>query len=224
MRIMLVDCETTGVTKDAAVCEVAWAEIAETKQGLVMLNSHTQLIDPGIPIPYAASAINGLTDDMVVGMPTLDEYMAGVGAAFSEADVVSAHNYAFDIRFLGKYAKPEVQSLCTLRCARVIYPESENHKLSTLAYYLGFGLDRSKAHSADGDVAVLFNLVKHMCEQTGLGIAGLLALQDTPRQIARMPFGKWKGTLLKDMPADYIHWLLTKANIDDDLRTSLQNL
>ena len=37
-----------------------------------------------------------------------------------------------------------------------------------------------------------------------------------------MPFGKHKGTKLKDLPSNYIDWLLNKAdNIDADLRTAL---
>jgi len=29
-----------------------------------------------------------------------------------------------------------------------------------------------------------------------------------------MPFGKWKGTCLQDVPADYLHWFWQKSNRD----------
>ena len=45
-----------------------------------------------------------------------------------------------------------------------------------------------------------------------------------------MPFGKHKGVSLKDLPKDYIMWLLNKyetqynTKLDEDLRTELMKL
>lgn len=43
--------------------------------------------------------------------------------------------------------------------------------------------------------------------------------------VTRISFGKYKNTLLKDLPADYKHWLLHKCeNLNADLRASLEAL
>lgn len=36
-----------------------------------------------------------------------------------------------------------------------------------------------------------------------------------------MPFGRYKGGLLKDIPRGYLIWLHDKAEIDDGLRTAV---
>jgi len=90
MRFLLGDTETTGVGADDAVCEVAWAEIDEDFN---ILAQGASLINPGKPIHYAASAVNGITDAMVADAPTLEEYMVSVGHPLFGDDVVFiAHN------------------------------------------------------------------------------------------------------------------------------------
>lgn len=35
-----------------------------------------------------------------------------------------------------------------------------------------------------------------------------------------MPFGKYKGTMIQDVPANYLHFLWTKSGFRDMTRTS----
>jgi hypothetical protein len=37
----------------------------------------------------------------------------------------------------------------------------------------------------------------------------------------RLRFGRWRGFLLTDVPAEYLHWLLTSANVREPLRTDV---
>lgn len=223
MRYILADTETTGVKTTDAVCEVAYRVIdADFKT----LKEHNSLINPGMPIHYAASAVNGITDAMVADAPTLDQYMFDQGSPLAGGDVIFiAHNAAFDHRFLKPYMSEEAQVLCTLKCARIIYPHAENHKQGTLAAMLGIVVPREKAHSADGDLDVLNQLLQRMCADANCSIEDLLEIQTRKRQIHKMPFGKHKGVALIDLPTDYIWWLLNKAdNCDADLRASLEAL
>jgi exodeoxyribonuclease X len=127
----------------------------------------------------------------------------------------------FDINFFGGWMDDPL-TLCTLKAARVIYPEADNHKLTTLKYYLGLEGCHDRAHSADEDVNVLMQLVKRMCADAECGLAELMRIQNIPRTIKKMSFGKHRGKLLSELPKDYVTWLLTKAdNIDNDLRASL---
>ena len=219
MRWLLVDTETTGISVNDKVCEMAYVEIDDAFN---VIRSGNSLINPGIPIHYAASSINGITDVMVKDAPTLEDYMLSEGAPLRGEVTLIAHNLDFDFRFLKQYTDDGVGKLCTLKCARVLYPDAANHKQGTLAAMLGIQVAREKAHSADGDLDVLLQLLQCLCRDAGTDIYGLLEVQRRPRQIKVMPFGKWKGTKLEDLPADYVYWLTHKAdNLDADLRNAL---
>lgn len=222
MRVLIVDTETTGIGADDKVCEVAWCEITENFD---VVEQGASLINPGRPIGNAAQAVNGISNDMVKDAPTLDEYMESVGHPLLCADVFVAHNSGFDWRFLKDFTSDECVQLDTLKIARLIYPDAENHRQATIAVMLGIHVDRAKAHSADGDTFVLAQILQRMCEDAQTDIAGLIELQKRPVPITKMPWGKHRGKLLKDIPDDYVWWLLNKAtDVKDDLRAALNAL
>lgn len=219
MRWLLVDTETTGISAEDKVCEMAYVEIDDAFN---VIRSGNSLINPGIPIHYSASAINGITDVMVKDAPALEDYMLSEGSPLRGEVTLIAHNLDFDFRFLKQYTDEGVGKLCTLKCARVLYPDAANHKQGTLAAMLGIHVAREKAHSADGDLDVLLQLLQCLCRDAGTDLYGLLEVQRRPRPIKVMPWGKHKGMKLADLPSSYVHWLLNKCeNLDADLRTAL---
>ena len=222
MRWLLVDTETTGISAEDKVCEMAYVEIDDAFN---VVRSGNSLINPGIPIHYAASSVNGITDVMVKDAPTLEDYMLSEGSPLRGEVTLIAHNLDFDFRFLKTYTDDSVGKLCTLKCARVLYPDAANHKQGTLAAMLGIQVAREKAHSADGDLDVLLQLLQCLCRDAGTDLYGLLEVQRRPRPISKMPFGKHKGVPLAELPNNYIFWLLNKAeNLDADLRNALMAL
>ena len=222
MRFILGDVETTGVRPTDTVCEVAYREI---DLDFNTIREGSSLINPGQPIPPGASAVNGITDSMVIGAPTLDEFMAAHGDPFNVPEAVFvAHNAAFDLRYLGPYLPADALSLCTLACARRLYPNADNHKQGTLAYMLELPIDRSTAHSAEGDLDVLTYLIKRMCQDADCDLPGLLEVQSRRLAITKMPFGKHKGDPLDSLRPNYVSWLLSLDNLDPDLRHALENL
>jgi exodeoxyribonuclease X len=223
MRYFLVDTETTGVGSDDAVCEVAWAQIDEDFNVII---HGASLINPGKPIHYAASAVNGITDAMVADALTLGDYFELMGnPLFGDDVVLIAHNASFDYRFLKPVCHEETQTLCTLKVARRLYPDAANHKQATLAAMLGIEVAREKAHSADGDLDVLLKIIKRMCADQGCGLSELLHIQSIPLKITKMGFGKHRGTALADLPKSYVSWMLKDCkNLDPDLRTALSAL
>lgn len=134
-------------------------------------------------------------------------------------------NCAFDYRFLKPVCHEDTQTLCTLKVARQLYPDAANHKQATLAAMLGIEVAREKAHSADGDLDVLLQLIKRMCADEGCGLRELLHIQTIPLKITKMGFGKHRGTALSDLPKSYVSWMLKDCkNLDPDLRTALSAL
>jgi exodeoxyribonuclease X len=219
LRAIVGDVETTGAdrSKDRVV-ELAWIEIDENLQ---VLDRQYSLIDPQMPISATASGIHGITAADVAEAPTIEQFFSLVLSPdhFAHSEVVLiAHNAPFDRGFLQRYIPIGIE-LCTLRLARRVFPEAENHKLQTLMYQLG--LSRGKSHSAEGDVDTCLDLLRKICERTGKSLQELLNEAMEPIWVEVQPFGKHKGTKLRDLPAGYIAWLLKLDNLDADLRWSL---
>ena len=222
-QYLLADTETTGVSPSDGIVEVAWLLISDDFE---VLDEGHSLINPQRPIPAGASAVHGITNKDVEGAPTADEYFYDVlGNKLADLDAVfTAHNAPFDIRYFGPYLPDATPQMCTLRLARKLYPDVDNHKLGTLVYALGLDVDKSRFHSADGDMIILMSLLGKMTEDFGYTLWDLFEAANTPIQMTKMTFGKHKGTPLKDLPTSYVTWLLKLDNLDPDLRASLGNL
>jgi DNA polymerase-3 subunit epsilon len=138
MDFIAFDLETTGIRPESA-CIV---EI-----GAVRFNGGTpgetfgMLIDPGIPMPPEASAVNGITDDMLRGKPPVSEVLEAF-SRFCGTTPLVAHNAPFDFKFLCAFiekcrtAAPQGPVMDSLPLARKVFPGLPNYKLGTLIRHL----------------------------------------------------------------------------------------
>lgn len=222
-QYLLADTETTGVSPSDGIVEVAWLLISDDFE---VLDEGHSMINPQRPIPAGASAVHGITMKDVENAPTADEYFYDVlGNKLGSVDAIfTAHNAPFDMRYFGPYLPDATPQMCTLRLARKLYPNVDNHKLATLVYALELDVDKDRFHSADGDMIILMSLLGKMTEDFGYTLWDLFEAANTPIQMTKMTFGKHKGVPLKDLPASYVTWLLKLDNLDPDLRASLGNL
>jgi len=100
---LFVDVETTGLdsSKDEII-ELAMLPFRYSLGGDVIevLEPFDRLREPSTPIPQAVTALTGITDDMVAGQ----KIEPGEISEFAgPADLVVAHNAAFDRRFLERF-------------------------------------------------------------------------------------------------------------------------
>ena len=110
---------------------------------------------------------HGLRPRDVAGAPEFPGIAPALLARLTRADVVIAHNAAFDIAHLRQtldhfgLPKPDFEYLCTVRLARKIWPQLLNHKLNTLAAHIGHRFQHHHAQ-ADAETAgrVLLALMK----------------------------------------------------------------
>lgn len=221
MRVIVLDTETSGLKPPVGVCECAFIEL--DPDTLRPIGQYHSLIDPEMPISASASGVHRITDDMVRDKPTLGEWFRIVlRDPFVNEDVLMiAHHAKFDHPLVAKYLGNS-RTLCTLKLARHVYPDAENHKLATLKYLLGLGKG-GHSHGAMTDVEDCLDLLYRCCDMTGYGLTELLTFQDEPRLITHMPFGKHKGLPLQEVPHGWIAWLMRQENVDPDLLHSLKH-
>lgn len=223
VSLIVADTETTCATPERGVCEVGFVFI--DKLGTV-LSEHESLIDPQKPISPAASGVHGLTNDDVADSPTLAEFFSDAGEGcyggkLKGPIVIIGHRIGFDTHTLKDHVDGELFELCTLRWIRRLYPDMDNHQLSTAMFALG--LPRPKdAHRVMSDVYSALYLAKHIAERLGVDLLELARQSQEPFELARYQFGKHKGTAFSDMPKSYLRWARDNlTDIDQDLQYTI---
>lgn len=205
-RGIYYDTETTGVSPaNDRIIEIAAYDPVRNL-------SFNKLVNPGMPIPKEATAIHGITDEMVASAPTY----AQVGQEFidfCEGDValIAHNNDGFDRYFLENEAKrnglvnPPWPMIDTLKWARKYRPDLPRHPLQFLRQI--YGIKENTAHRALDDVMVLYEIFSVMIDDLSIEtVLELLGGQGNGK-VDVMPFGKHKGKAIKELPEDYVDWL-----------------
>jgi DNA polymerase-3 subunit epsilon len=188
MRFIAFDLETTGTLPGVdQIVEIGAVQFNE--QG-VPETIFATLINPGISMPEAASRVNGITDDMLVGKPLISDVLDAF-AEYCGEEIMVAHNAAFDAQFLTADIKkhettaPRGVILDTLPLARKVYPGLANYKLGTLVQHLG--IPTTSFHRAEEDAAYcgqLFHKMVTRLSPNGVPVAlsTLISLMGKPEQ------------------------------------------
>jgi len=146
---VVFDLETTGINQERdAIIEISAIKV----QNHEVVGEFSTLVNPGRHIPAGATAVNGITDDMVKDAPTIKTAMEDF-LLFVENNVLVGHNiHTFDmnfiydaaLNFLGKEIKNDYVD--TLYMARRYLPQLPHHKLTDVASH--FGIQTEGAHRA----------------------------------------------------------------------------
>lgn len=178
------------------------------------------------PISYGAMAVHHILESDIAGKPSYDTFRLPLPGSI---DYIIGHNINYDIEAIkkcGSYVPKK--SICTLALARFAWPELETHTLSALFYFTAKdkadARDRLRsAHNAKYDIWFTYIVLKNICLKLGIkDMNSLYLLSEQARTPTVMPFGKHKDTPLKQVPKDYIRWLLGSGEIDPYLRKALE--
>lgn len=196
MRFIAFDLETTGTVPGVdQIVEMGAVRFINGEVESVF----STLVDPLRPIPAGASAVNGITDDMVRGKPTIEGLLQSF-ADFCADDMLVAHNAPFDSQFLVADIKkfetlaPKGLILDTLAISRKVFPGLPNYKLGTLVQHLK--IPTSNFHRAEEDATYCGKLFLEMVRRISVGgrppqIENLISLTGKPQfrfpQIKREP-------------------------------------
>lgn len=214
--IAVVDVETTGFPPDAAMVEIARTNVRLFPEGWgVEGETASRFVNPGRPIPPAASAIHHIIDEDVVDGISAEE---AIRFATAGADFLCAHNVEFDSQFVKQHRLPWI---CTLKGARHAWPEMDSHANMAIRYARHLCLDREQrvgAHRAGADTMVTAHILVDLLRE--LSVEKLVDLSRKPSLLLRMPFGKHRGERFADLPWDYLQWVVTKSDLKDDIKAS----
>ena len=167
----VLDLETSGGSPriGAGITEIG---VVKVKGGEV-LGTFQSFVDPGHSLPPFITQLTGITNEMLISAPFIDEILPTLFQFLGSSDetVVVAHNSPFDLSFL-KAASitheiewPDYLTVDTARLARAVLDRDEviNCKLSTLAEF--FGASTSPNHRALDDAMATVDVLHGLIER-----------------------------------------------------------
>ncbi len=158
------DVETTGLWPPAAkLVELAAVRF---RLGSAEVDTFSELIDPGVPIPRGVVGIHGITDEMVRGHPGPGEIVARWIDFAGRDSVLVAHNAGFDARFIAvEIAKARLpvmpNPLVDSRAlSKSVLSGLSSHSLVSVARALGIA--ETQEHRALGDAMLVRGILEKM--------------------------------------------------------------
>ena len=164
---VLLDLETTGI--DPVAHRITEIALIRVDDGVVSTRWES-LVNPGQPIPFFIQRLTGITDAMVRDAPDFQQLWPELVPLLDGA-VLVAHNVRFDHGFLKNAVARSgatlcMDTLCTVRLSRRLYPRATGHGLD--AIMRRHGLSTAARHRAAGDVELLHAWLRVAQEELGV--------------------------------------------------------
>lgn len=197
MEFVSFDLETTGTLShldhivEIGAVRFVEGEIKETFQQLVSINT---------PIPEQATAVNGITNEMLQGKPPIEDILP-VFSEFCAESLMVAHNAPFDFQFLLRAIEehrtpaPKGLVLDTCQLARKSFPGLANYKLSTLCSYLKIA--SNDFHRAEADALHCGHLFIHILKKNSFSTNDVKEIiKFSGRNPLKFPHSQLEGQLV----------------------------
>ena len=167
----VIDLETSGGSpkSGAGITEIGVVKV----RGGVVLGTFQSFVDPGHLLPVFITQLTGISDDMLLSAPFIDEVLPTLFEFLGSPDetVLVAHNSPFDMSFLKaaalvhEYEWPNYLTVDTARLARAVLDRDEvvNCKLGTLAEF--FNTSVSPNHRALDDALATVDVLHGIIER-----------------------------------------------------------
>ena len=189
----VLDLETSGGSPrlGAGITEIG---VVKVKGGEVF-GTFQSFVDPGHSLPIFITQLTGISDEMLISAPFIDEILPTLFEFLGSAEdtVVVAHNSPFDLSFLKAASKtheiewPDYLTVDTARLARAVLDRDEviNCKLSTLAEF--FGASTSPNHRALDDAMATVDVLHGLIERlAGFDVHSFEQLRNFPSRKKRV--------------------------------------
>ena len=189
----VLDLETSGGSPrfGAGITEIG---VVKVKGGQV-LGTFQSFVDPGHSVPVFITQLTGISDEMLISAPFIDEILPTLFEFLGSSDetVVVAHNSPFDLSFLKAASRtheiewPNYLTVDTARLARAVLDRDEvlNCKLSTLAKF--FGASTTPNHRALDDALATVDVLHGLIERlAGFDVHNFEQMRNFPSRKKRV--------------------------------------
>ena len=226
--LVVLDIEATGLNSRAdRIVEICLVKIMPDDTREV----HTHRVNPGIPIPPAAKAIHGISDEDVADSPSFDDLAPELFELLKDSDIGGYNVLGFDIPLLTEEfmrAKRifDMDGRRVLDMQRIFHKKEPRDLSAALTFFCGEKLDG--AHGAEADALATVKVLEGQLEK----------YTDLPRDVDKLDafcspkekewvdragrlkwvdgeitinFGKKKGSSLRvlvDNDKSYLKWIL----------------
>ena len=228
--LAVIDLETTGVDPRAdRIIEVAVLRLAPDVGPI----RYRRLIHPGRPIPEAAIAVHGITDEDVAEKKRFRAIAQRLGGLLADADFAGFNLRRFDLPFLAaEFARAGVEfelgGRAVLDAQQIFHRREPRDLAAAVRFYCG--RDHEGAHGAMADVeaaaAVLDAQVGRYADLpvTASGLHDAMTDGDVGGRFRDeggrvvFAFGKYRGRPLDEvarLDRGYLNWMLDQDFLDD---------
>lgn len=242
--IVFLDLETTGISAvHDRIVEVTAIRLQPDGRRDVW----SRRTNPGITIPKSATAVHGISNDDVDGLPPFSYYAAELSEFIGTADLGGFGVSRLDIPLMeAEFRRAGIDF--SRRGRRIVDAQILFHMLEprdlAAAYRKYCDADLENAHSSQGDVEASMAVLEGMLERNGelpRTVQGLNALCNKEQEswidsqgkfawssgVAVVGFGKYKGVPIKAvMQSDsgYFEWMLKSDFAEDTKAVAAQAL
>jgi DNA polymerase-3 subunit epsilon len=232
--LAFLDLECTGLnTQTDRIVEIAICKVHPDYSREVL----THLVNPGCLIPAEASAIHGITNEMVADQPTFQQLSSELFTFLEGCDVGGFNSNSFDVPLLfHEFARTcrfwDYQSFAMVDAGN-IFKRKEPRTLSA-AYQFYCGAELENAHSAEADILATVDVFVNQLERypdLPLDINELHSFCNYDRKVLDLSgkftldadgdivfnFGSKKGTKAKN-DLGYVQWMYGKDFAPDTMK------
>ena len=225
-NLIFLDTETTGLTSEDRLCQVAY-----NFQG----TEEEALFKPPLPISVDAMAVTHITNRMVTDKEPFGEsrMKSALIQMLAGGNILVAHNARFDVEMLRREGILVERYIDTFKVAYALDENDEipRYALQYLRYFFDLEVPDATAHSALGDVRVLVAVFELLYGKmlTQIGdenkvLAAMIDISSRPLLFRTFTFGKYTGQSIKEVASKdpgYVAWLfnqkvMNRENGEDD--------
>lgn len=219
--ILVIDTETTGLAQGSEPIEIALVRVNE---GEIRSWDHSVVRSAKV-VEIEARAAHHIQQEEIDKAPLLVDVVPGWLHEWPTH--IAAHNAVFDKRIMEPYLfglnLHMMPWICTYKCAVKLWPDLYSHKLQSIRYSLGLKVTIPVGlypHRALYDALVCAALLQHMLTQPGVTLDQLESWSGAPLLLSKVPMGTHRGKKWKDVPRDYLNWILRQSDMSEDIHAT----
>lgn len=185
----------------------------------------SQVVRPCKSIPPVACAVHHTTDDDVASAPSWSDVWPRVFSGDQNVIAYAVHNAKFDSGWITADLLAGKPLICTYKASLQLWPDAPGHKNHVLRYWLNLPVDRHRAlptHRALPDARVTAHLLRQIL--TCASVDDLISWSKQPVLLNKVTFGKHRGAKWADVPDDYLDWIISKGDFDEDVMHTAQTI